>query len=832
MSKHFRTKVPPSKTLSRKERRKEERKLKKARKDAFAHRNFDRIKSLKDIDTAFKAKCQEQKEQRLKLKKSKQQTEKKEEKKGEKKEENKKETEDFRVQGLKLAIKKDEKELKQLEKNLKFRKKKGKTFLPSSFAKDGLDYILDATDSDKIKAFDDVTPGYGNSDSDSESEDDDLSEENTGSESEDTMTRKEWDPSAESPKSILKPAKKGKKDEKKVKVKFAETPLKGKAENNQISDEEFMSDDEEASVEESETEVKEESDEDVSGDSSEDETEQKISRKRSRQEMENQLKEDIYGRLRDSEGNIIKPSDAGTYIPPAKRAMMAGGHNEALRKRLKGLVNKVSEGTIQAISSQVETLYMDNSRADVNEALSDLIMEAVVTPVLCPERLVSELAMLVAILYSNVGSEVGAFFIQKLANKFDTLLCEPEYGNGKLMENVLLLIANIYNFKVIHCKLIFDMIEKFVAEFHERDIEILLFLLKTTGFSLRRDDPARLKQVILDIQTKARAAENSGEEGMQSRIRFMLDILMAVRNNNMRKIPNYDTSHIEHLKKIIKTFIRAQTLGEDQLNISLEDLLKADHVGRWWIVGSAWDGRKDAFENAKDAKSKTETSVTGTFSKQMLKLAKQQGMNTDIRRHIFCILGTSEDFEDAFARLLRLGLNRSQEREIIHVLLHCCMNEKEYNPFYSFVAQKFCTFDRRFMITVQFSMWDKFKVMDSMDKASRIKLGHLLSHLLLTKALSVSIFKVVEFGMENKKMIRFLVQVLTEILTSPNETTVVEIFERIAPFPKLKTLRQGLQVFMRIHLKESNEKPGVLLQERIEKAESAMFSHQTSNMLL
>lgn len=38
--------------------------------------------------------------------------------------------------------------------------------------------------------------------------------------------------------------------------------------------------------------------------------------------------------------------------------------------------------------------------------------------------------------------------LQKLAKRFDDLLCEPEYGVGKLMENTLLLIANIYNFKV------------------------------------------------------------------------------------------------------------------------------------------------------------------------------------------------------------------------------------------------------------------------------------------------------------------------------------------------------------------------------------------------
>ena len=90
--------------------------------------------------------------------------------------------------------------------------------------------------------------------------------------------------------------------------------------------------------------------------------------------------------------------------------------------------------------------------------------------------------------------------------------------------------------------------------------------------------------------------------------------------------------------------------------------------------------------------------------------------------------------------------------------------------------------------------------------------------------------------MESKKMIRFLTQILTEILESPNETSIMEVFQRIAPFPKLKTLRQGLQVFMRVHLKNTssklNKSTQVVVQERAEKAESAMFSHQTSHSLL
>ena len=36
----------------------------------------------------------------------------------------------------------------------------------------------------------------------------------------------------------------------------------------------------------------------------------------------------------------------------------------------------------------------------------------------------------------------------------------------------------------------------------------------------------------------------------------MLEILLAIKNNNMRKIPNYDTSHMDHLKKLLKGYVK------------------------------------------------------------------------------------------------------------------------------------------------------------------------------------------------------------------------------------------------------------------------------------
>ncbi len=61
-----------------------------------------------------------------------------------------------------------------------------------------------------------------------------------------------------------------------------------------------------------------------------------------------ELKEDIYGRLKDAEGNVVEANkNTGSYVPPAKRLAMAGNVDQKkkleldkISKRLKGLINR------------------------------------------------------------------------------------------------------------------------------------------------------------------------------------------------------------------------------------------------------------------------------------------------------------------------------------------------------------------------------------------------------------------------------------------------------------------------------------------------------------
>lgn len=90
----------------------------------------------------------------------------------------------------------------------------------------------------------------------------------------------------------------------------------------------------------------------------------------------------------------------------------------------------------------------------------------------------------------------GAHVVQKLVAQLAPLLERRECSDGKEMDCLVLLLAHLYNYRVrgpasvatsffpvclqvIHCLLIYDLIRRLVETFSERDVGLLLLLLKS-----------------------------------------------------------------------------------------------------------------------------------------------------------------------------------------------------------------------------------------------------------------------------------------------------------------------------------------------------------------
>ncbi|XP_043101737.1 nucleolar MIF4G domain-containing protein 1 [Puntigrus tetrazona] len=638
----------------------------------------------------------------------------------------------------------EDKEIKRLEKRLGMNKRKNKSSLPLSFTNDGLDYILgilepgaSATglyESDEEMDLDGAKGDFDELDEDSDGQmtDDENQEESEGEEERDG----------------------GDED--------AQT-----GEEEDVEDDNQIEDEVEGEGEEEEADASEESDDGEEADS-EHET---------------------------PESQEPSPTAAGKYVPPHLRETMDSKRRaelEKLRRTVKGLMNRLSQPNMASISGQLEELYMSTSRKDMNETLTDVLLAACVTPALMPERLLMEHILLVSVLHYSVGLEVGAHFLETVVRRFDKTYSQLD-ATDKECDNLVSMLAHLYNFHVVHALLVFDILKKLVTRFSAKDVELVLLVLKNVGFALRKDDPLALKELISEAQRKAGAEGERFHD--QTRIRFMLETMLALKNNDMRKIPGYDPEPLENLRKLQRTLIHNSASGSDmKLRVSLDNLLEAERVGRWWIVGSSWSGAPmiDDQEN----KTTTPSAKGEQYSAKMLELARKQRMNTDIRRNIFCVLMSSEDYLDAFEKLLRLGLKDQQEREIVHVLMDCCLQEKMFNRFYAVLAEKFCSHDRRFQMTMQFSLWDKFKDLANLSSRSFSNLVLLVTHLLHRKCLSLSILKAIEFGELDKPKVKFLKQVLTKILKETEPEDLVNIFGRISGIPKLGMLREGLKLFI------------------------------------
>ena len=64
-------------------------------------------------------------------------------------------------------------------------------------------------------------------------------------------------------------------------------------------------------------------------------------------------------------------------------------------------------------------------------------------------------------------------------------------------------------------------------------------------------------------------------------MRFMLDTISALRTNNARKIPNYDPSLLEHMRKLLRGLVRSTgKMGVGYLHYIATIPLKPDAINR------------------------------------------------------------------------------------------------------------------------------------------------------------------------------------------------------------------------------------------------------------
>jgi nucleolar MIF4G domain-containing protein 1 len=534
------------------------------------------------------------------------------------------------------------------------------------------------------------------------------------------------------------------------------------------------------------------------------------------------------------ENPYVAPVAAGAapvqkYIPPSLRGAPSSD-TEALarlRRQIQGQLNRLSEANLLSILQTIEEIYQNNPRQYVTTTLIDLLLGLICDRTTLQDTFLILHAGFMAALYKVIGTDFGAQVIERIVNDFDRHYTGGTTA-GKETSNLVSLVSELYNFQLVGCNLVFDYIRLFLAELNEANTELLLKIIRNSGPQLRADDPSALKDIVILVQKEV---TRIGEANLSVRTKFMIETINNLKNNRVKTGAVASAIVSEHTTRMRKTLgslnNRSSLKASEPLRIGLADIRDTEKKGKWWLVGASWldPGKQTKDENGSDApvvkasKNDSTTVSADDGSVDLIQLARQQGMNTDIRRAIFVTIMSASDYQDAHLRLLKLGFKKAQELEIPRVLVHCAGAEATYNPYYTLIAKKLCG-EKRMLKAFQFGLWDIFKRMgekamtadddedafdddedENMSTRKIVNLARFYADLITEGGFPITSLKTLNFAYLQPKTNTFTEVLLTRILIkmmkiskgSKWELSVNEVFSKAQEVPNMV---QGLRYFM------------------------------------
>lgn len=484
----------------------------------------------------------------------------------------------------------------------------------------------------------------------------------------------------------------------------------------------------------------------------------------------------------------FKPS-ATKYVPPAQRAAMkaaaeaaaATGNNnnnnskknktvrdiddpsfETQRRIIRGLLNRLGEANVANIVAEISGVAREHPRKTVGDCVSEeLVHKALAEGPKASESYCAAIACLVAGCSGEIGPEFAARFAANVCERFELERQNDE--SSRPASNLALCLAKLYNIGLFPSAVVYGCLISLAKTLSEMDSGLTLTILKVSGGKLRGEDPVGMKSYIDALSETARAlkskngaAEGSGG-GLSKRARLTLELVLDLKNNKISKSESDVSGKDQYgipiaLSRWVKT---ANRVGE--VTVALRsltyDILTDDALektGDWWLPEAA--GTEEWFKKRNAERSSNANNDDDGNETQLLQLAKKMRMNTETRRAIFCVVMSSEDYADCLERLLKLPLSGQGDREIVRVILECCLQEKAFNPYYAILTSKLVERQKRHRLTLRLCIQDQLKEIKSgeNEETSSVRrvanLAKFFAHTIAANALGTNALRILEMS--------------------------------------------------------------------------------------
>lgn len=546
----------------------------------------------------------------------------------------------------------------------------------------------------------------------------------------------------------------------------------------------------------------------------------------------------------------------GKYVPPSLRKAASSDSETKMRlqKQIQGLVNRLTEANILGIVKSIEELYQNNARGDVTEILTNTILAQMYKSSSVPDQFLVLIGGFSAAVYKVIGSSFGSHLIQQVVVNFGECYKHASQEGVSFSEipkessNILGFLTQLYLFEVVSCKIMFDYMERFLADLSELNVELLLRICRMAGRLMRRDDPNSLKHVISIIN---KAVNEAGSSDLSVRTKFMVETINDL-GKSKPKARGLDSAVVsDHVLRIRKKLgeLKSQSRRLDGLapmGLSLQDIEKADTRGKWWLVGASVPA-KETYQDAekeskKSALKKDDIDMSDNEDMDIVlpdfpKKARGQGFHTSAQIAIFTAIMSAADYEHGYRQYANLKLRKDDQAEIARVLVQCVGSEANYNEYYALVGKQACT-NNKIRFAFQDRLWKIFRSLgelmfgeeaedeetaDSEKMKDERRISHVArfyADMIFDGALNLNILKPLNLPRLNRWTLIFVEQLIASLLQAcrgseaKEGVRIAKVFGVVAEVP---TLAAGMDWFLRKKLRKSK----LLTSKELKKLERA-----------
>lgn len=510
--------------------------------------------------------------------------------------------------------------------------------------------------------------------------------------------------------------------------------------------------------------------------------------------------------------DIITSRTGGAYIPPGKLRLMQASITdkssaeyqriawEALKKSIHGHINKVNTSNIGVVA---RLLFKENIIRG-----RGLLCRSIIQAQSASVTFTNVYACLVAIINSKFPN-IGELLLKRVIIRFKRAY---KRNDKAVCISSATFIAHLINQRVAHEILGLELVTLLVENPTDDSIEVAVAFLKEAGQKLS-EVTSKGTNAIFDM------LRNILHEGkLEKRVQYMIEVMFQVRKDDFATFPAVP----EELDLVDEEDQFTHLLGLDDA-IDTQDILNVFKLDAEYQVNEErykelrseildTDSEESGSEESSSEDGEAEGSDEEEDEEKKMTIVDNTETNlVALRKTIYLTIQSSLDFEECAHKLLKMEIKPGQEKELCHMFLDCCAEQRTYEKFFGLLAQRFCQVNKIYITPFEQIFSDTYSTVHRLDTNRLRNVAKLFAHLLFTDAISWAVLATIRLNEEDttsssRIFIKILFQELSEYMGLANlnsrlkDPTLQSAMEGLFPRDNPKNTRFAINFFTSIGL--------------------------------